>query len=132
MKPRQIWANLASEDLDRTTRFYTQLGFKPNGRSDDLTSFLFGKNDFVIHFFLKKVLQSNIRGEIANLENGNEIVFTLSASSVAEVNQWEKEVIEAGGTVVSGAEAFGPGYYGFLFADPDGHKFNVFHMEGLE
>jgi len=29
---------------------------------------------------------------------------------------------------VQDLEAFGEGYYGFVFADPDGHKFNVFHM----
>ena len=28
-------------------------------------------------------------------------------------------------------EEFGKGYYGFVFADPNGHRFNVFYMEGL-
>ena len=53
MKPKRIWANLTVEDLERTTKFYTELGFKSNGASKELTSFLFGQNDFVIHFFLK-------------------------------------------------------------------------------
>jgi len=26
-----IWSNLAVSDLKRTTKFYTELGFKPNG-----------------------------------------------------------------------------------------------------
>lgn len=29
MKTKKIWANLGVEDLDRTTKFYTELGFKP-------------------------------------------------------------------------------------------------------
>ena len=128
MKPEKIWANLTVEDLERTTKFYTQLGFKFNGSSKDLTSFMFGENDFVIHFFLKDVLKSNVKGEVADLKNGNEIIFTLSAESKKEVDDWEKEVKDAGGTIISAAEEFGQGYYGFVFTDPDGHKFNVFYM----
>jgi uncharacterized protein len=59
---------------------------------------------------------------------GNEIIFTLSADSKDDVHRWEKAVQQAGGTIVSKPEEFGKGYYGFVFADPDGHRFNVFHM----
>jgi predicted lactoylglutathione lyase len=128
MKPKKIWANLTVDNLDRTTKFYTELGFKSNGVNKELTSFFFGEDNFVIHFFLKDVLKSNVEGEVADLKHGNEIVFTLSADTKEEVDQWEKEVRNAGGTIVSAAEEFGPGYYGFLFIDPDGHKFNVFYM----
>jgi predicted lactoylglutathione lyase len=44
MNPKKIWSNFAVSDLDRTTRFYTELGFKPNGSSKELTSFLFGED----------------------------------------------------------------------------------------
>ena len=128
MKTKKIWANFCVEDLERTTKFYTELGFKSNGLSEELTSFFFGENNFVIHFFLKDILKSNIKGEIADLKYGNEIIFTLWADSKEEVNNWQKEVEKAGGKIVSGAEEFGEGYYGFVFTDPDGHKFNVFHM----
>ena len=49
MKPKMIWANLAVNDLDRTTRFYSELGFKPNRLhiSKELTSFFVGESDFV-------------------------------------------------------------------------------------
>ncbi|WP_343703957.1 VOC family protein [Chitinophaga sp.] len=128
MKPKRIWANFSVQNLDRTTAFYNQLGFKHNGASDQLTSFFFGDNNFVIHFFLKDVLEPAMKGPIPDAKAGNEIIFTLSADTREEVNNWEKEVREAGGTIVSKPEEFGEGYYGFVFADPDGHKFNVFHM----
>lgn len=32
MKTRMIWANLVSHDLQRTIQFYTDLGFKQNGK----------------------------------------------------------------------------------------------------
>jgi len=128
MQTKRIWANFGVEDLTRTTTFYKQLGFKHNGESNQLTSFFFGEENFIIHFFLKDVLQPAMKGQIVDTKTGNEIIFTLSADSREEVNSWEKEVREAGGTIVSKPEEYGKGYYGFVFADPDGHKFNVFHM----
>ena len=128
MNTRKIWANLGVEDLSRTTAFYTALGFKSNGASNELTSFIVGEDDFVIHFFLKDILQSNMQIEMVDPKSGNEVLFTLSAESREEVDNWEKEVQQAGGTLLSPAEEFGKGYYGFVFADPDGHKFNVFYM----
>lgn len=129
MKPKMIWANVGVSDLARTTKFYTALGFKPTCEpTGELTSFMFGANNFVIHFFLKDVLKKGIKGEMADLKNGNEIVFTMSAESREEVDNWAKEVEKANGQIVSRPEEFGEGYYGFVFADPDGHKFNVFYM----
>lgn len=131
MKTKQIWSNLAVSDLERTTKFYTELGFEPNGSSKELTSFLVGEDNFVIHFFVKDKLKTALKGELADLQYGNEILFTLSASSKEDVDIWEKEANRAGGKIISKPEEFGKGYYGFVFADPDGHKFNVFYMEGM-
>jgi predicted lactoylglutathione lyase len=128
MKPKKIWCNLAIDDLDRTMQFYTQLGFKFNGRADDLVSFFFGEDDLIIHFFKKSVLQTAIKGELAETHAVNEIIFTLAAESIAEADSWAREIEKAGGKLISQPETFGEGYYGFVFADPDGHKFNVFHM----
>lgn len=128
MKTKKIWANVAVEDLDRTTAFYKALGFKHNGADKNLTSFFFGDDSFIIHFFLRDVLEPAMKGDMADLRAGNEIIFTLSADTREEVDAWQAEVEEAGGTLVSAAEEFGEGYYGFVFADPDGHRFNVFYM----
>lgn len=129
MNPKMIWSNLAVSDLKRTTKFYSALGFKPNGTpTKEITSFLVGDHKFVMHFFIKDKLRTGIKGELADLKHGNEIIFTLSAESKEEVNQWAKEVQKAGGKLVSEPEEFGEGYYGFVFADPDGHRFNVFYM----
>jgi predicted lactoylglutathione lyase len=129
MIPKKIWTNLAVSNLERTTKFYTTLGFKANGTPNkELTSFLFGEDNFIIHFFLKDVLKAFLKSEISDSLQANEAIFTLSAETKEQVDNWAKEVEEAGGKVVSRPEAFGEGYYGFVFADPDGHKFNVFYM----
>ena len=131
MKPKKIWSNLGVSDLKRTTEFYNALGFKPNGKhsvTKELTSFLVGDDDFVIHFFLKDILETNMKVKIADTKNANEVLFTLSAENKDQVDKWAKEVEKAGGKIISKPEEFGEGYYGFVFADPDGHKFNVFYM----
>ncbi|KAA2242664.1 glyoxalase [Chitinophaga agrisoli] len=128
MKTKKIWANFSVTDLERTTKFYKELGFKHNGASEQLTSFFFGDENFIIHFFLKDVLEPAIKGSIIDTTTGNEIIFTVSADSREEVDHWAKEIQQAGGTLVSQPEVFGDNYYGFVFADPDGHKFNVFQM----
>jgi len=128
MKTKMIWANFAVADLDRTTEFYTNLGFKSNGRSNELTSFFFSDNNFVIHFFLKDILEKNTNLKFSNNQNSNEIIFTLSAETKEEVDDWAESVKNAGGRIESDPKEFGNRYYGFNFSDPDGHTFNVFMM----
>jgi uncharacterized protein len=128
MNPQKIWANFAVADLDRTTKFYNELGFKSNGRNNQLTSFFFGENNFIIHFFLKDILEPNMKGVITDSHASNEIIFTISAQSKDQVDSWAKEIEKAGGKIVSEPEEFGKAYYGFVFSDPDGHRFNVFYM----
>jgi len=128
MHPKKIWSNLAVSNLERTTKFYSDLGFKFNGSSSDLTSFLIGEDDFIMHFFRKEILQPAMKGELTDTQKSNEVIYTLSAESKAEVDLWAKEVKQAGGKIISEPEEFGKGYYGFVFADPDGHRFNVFFM----
>ena len=130
MRPKKIWANLGVDDVELTRKFYTAIGFKPNGKfqSKDLASFVVGDDDFVVHFFAKETMKKALMGEFSDLSQGNEIMFTLAAESKEEVNAWAVEVRNAGGSIFSEPVEFGEGYYGFGFADPDGHKWNVFFM----
>ncbi|KAF2326834.1 VOC family protein [Flavobacterium ginsenosidimutans] len=131
MKTKMIWGNLVSHDLQRTIQFYTDLGFKQNGQeTKELVSFVFGENDFVINFFAPKRLENAIKGKLVNANNENEIIFSLSASSVEEVDLWYKKIKEIGGTIFSEPENFEVGYT-FGFSDPDGHKFNFLYWPGM-
>ena len=131
MKAQMIWANFSVKDANRTRKFYTQLGFTPNKQNNDpkLASFLFGKNDFVIHFFEQgsKIDEYLTSGSKTN----SEIIFTLSAETEAEVKEWAKKVKEAGGNILQDVRRDENNYYGFAFADPDGHKFNVLLMDNM-
>jgi len=129
MKAKKIWANFSVKDAKRTHRFYTQLGFAPNKINNHprLASFLFGDDDFVIHFFeqgsqIDEYLPSGSK-------TASEIIFTLSAETEAEVNEFAEKVKEAGGNILQKVRRDKNNYYGFAFADPDGHQFNVLLME---
>lgn len=131
MKSTKIWANLGVSNVERTAEFYKAIGFTPNGKNyitEELTSFLVGIDNFAINFFLKDILQTSIKGELTDAQQSNEVIFTLSAETKAEVDDWAVIVRKAGANIISEPEEFGEGYYGFIFADPDGHKFNVFYM----
>jgi predicted lactoylglutathione lyase len=129
MKAKYIWANFSVKDANRTRKFYTELGFKPNMQNSDpkLASFLFGEAGFVIHFFEKN---SQIDEYLSyGTENPSKIIFTLSAENEQEVRDWENKVKAAGGSIFRKLERDKNGYYGFAFGDPDGHKFNILLME---
>src|SRR4030095_16831365 len=129
MKAKKIWANFSVKDAKRTNQFYKQLGFSANKPNNDpkLASFLFGKNDFVIHFFEQG---SRIDEYLTSGSKSNsEIIFTLSAETETEVKEFADKVKEAGGNILQKVRRDENNYYGFAFADPDGHKFNVLLME---
>ncbi|MTI87524.1 MAG: glyoxalase [Balneolaceae bacterium] len=130
MKVKKVWANLSVNDVEKTYEFYKALGFRPNGtfpNEYELASFLVGEDDFVVHFFSKKSFKPSLGGKIADLEQGNEVMFTLSAESIEEVHEWAKAVKQAGGTIFSKPQKIQGSWYGCGFTDPDGHKWNVFY-----
>ncbi|MES2588783.1 MAG: VOC family protein [Bacteroidota bacterium] len=131
MEAKMIWANLVSSDLKKTVKFYTDLSFKTNGNfTDEAASFFFGRNDFVINFFTPERLGTKVNGNLIAPKNGNEIMFSLSASSKEEVDSWFEKIKALGGTVFCEPENYEKGYT-FGFADPDGHKFNVLYWPGM-
>src|SRR5437870_1600125 len=124
MKAKKIWANFSVKDASHTNRFYTKLGFTSLKFNNDtkLASFLFGDQDFVIHFFEEG---SQIDKYLSAGSNTGEIIFTLSAETEEEVNKFARKVKEAGGNIFQEVHRDENNYYGFAFTDPDGHKFNV-------
>ena len=132
LKPKKIWANFAVTDTKITEEFYKKLGFRINGKpTEELVSFLVGEEDFIIHFFTRERLQDSLEGDLSNLNIGNEILFSLSAESKEEVNEWKETVNNAGGKIHFDPEKDEKelyddnGFYVLVFSDPDGHKFNV-------
>jgi predicted lactoylglutathione lyase len=131
MKSKLIWANYSVKDAKRTNEFYTQLGFTPNKspQSDPkLASFFFGDSKFVIHFFEQG---TGIDKFFPSGSKTDEIIFTLSAETEEEVKEFESKVKKAGGEIFQKLRRDELNYYGFAFADPDGHRFNILLMDNM-
>lgn len=63
-------------------------GFQKNGHETaELVSFTVAENNFVINFFLPKRFEKALNGKITDAKTENEIIFSLSAKSVEEVDQ---------------------------------------------
>ncbi|UKT65078.1 VOC family protein [Pedobacter mucosus] len=131
MKTSMIWGNLAVQDIKRTKSFYQNLGFKINGYDEveNIASFKFGDNEFVINFFLSDRIASSMNGNVSSTKNGNEVIFSLAASNTEEVDKWAGLVKSSGGSIVMGPKIDENGFYVCVFADPDGHKFNLVRMD---
>lgn len=131
MKTKMIWANLVTHDLQKTIKFYTDLGFKINGNpTEELVSITFADNHFIINFFTPKRFERALNGKISNATTENEIIFSLSADSKEDVDNWFEKVKKTEGKIFSEPEKFDLGYT-FGFADPDGHKFNFLYWPGM-
>ena len=129
-----IWGNLAVQDIERTRSFYKALGFQSNGdnEAEEMTSFKFGDNQFIINFFLEDRIASSMNGPVSSTENGNETLFSLAADSNEEVDQLKRLVESTDGKIIMGPKLDENGFYVCVFSDPDGHKFNVVRMtEGM-
>jgi uncharacterized protein len=129
IRNRQVWANLPVADVERTRKFYDRLGFKLNGdpRNGQLVSFFAGRDDLIMHFFRKDMFEEASEGNAADLTKGSEIMYTIGANSREEVDTWAEQVKEASGSVFSEPAEMHNNWYGCGFADPDGHKWNVFY-----
>ncbi|WP_343632751.1 VOC family protein [Fluviicola sp.] len=133
MEVRLIWGNYVSADLKKTAAFYTALGFKRNDnqQNDEFVSFIFGETShFIINFFTEERLSKPVNGGLSIPVSSNEVIFSLSAESREEVDQWAEKVMQAGGTIFSEPQPYEQGYT-FGFADPDGHKFNFLYWPGM-
>ena len=126
---RQVWANLPVADVERTRKFYESLGFKLNGdlKNGQLVSFFAGRDDLIMHFFRVDLFEDASKGDAADLSKGSEIMYTIGANSREEVDIWAEQAKQAGGSLFTEPAEMQNGWYGCGFADPDGHKWNVFY-----
>lgn len=128
MKTKMIWGNLPIKDVERTHNFFLALGFKPNGeRTDKIASFIIAENQFIINFIQEEQFKTAIESDISDAKKSAETIFSLSAESKEEVNEWAEIVKKAGGTVFFGPQVIHGNMYNLGFADPDGHRFNVLY-----
>lgn len=121
------WLNLAVADLSVSETFYQAIGFTIK-RNDAMQAKMLGIEtaDGKIIMLIEQQ-QFKKAASLDNIPKIDGALISLSVATEAEVDDLLTLVNQANGTVLQRGTKL-EGYYGGLFSDPDGHRFNVIAM----
>jgi hypothetical protein len=123
-----IFVNLPVADLEASTAFYTGLGFAKNADfSDERASCIVISEEIHVMLLRREFFSEFITGDIAP-SGTTQVLPCLTASSPSEVDQLVKTALASGGKPWKPLMRQGP-MYGHSFADPDGHAWELVHMD---
>ena len=125
---RMIVVSLPVRDVQVSRDFYTGLGFTVNDRfSDDEVACVVISDTIVVMLLAHSRFQGFITTAIADAHTHTEVLNALSASSRAEVDDLMSRAVAGGGTARTPIEQ--DGMYGHSFYDPDGHVWELIHLD---
>lgn len=126
---RMIFVNLPVSDLAVATAFYTGLGFSVNEMfSDDSVTSIVISDAIVVMLLKKERFADFVTGEVGDPQQSTSALYCLSATSPQEVDDLVHKALANGGKPWKELMQEGP-MYGHSFADPDGHVWEVLHMD---
>jgi predicted lactoylglutathione lyase len=127
---KKIWLNLPVKEVAKSKIFFSKMGFSFNEQHDSAhsTCMMIGETNFVIMLFEESVFGSFAQNKITDTKTSTEILISIDAENREEVDEFAKKVIAAGGTLFSKPAENQGWMYGCAFADLDGHRWNVLHM----
>lgn len=126
---RQMFINLPVEDLNRSVEFFTQLGYTFNAQFTDenATCMVIGENLYAM-LLVKDFFRTFTDREIVDAHRSVEAIVALALDSREQVDEQVAKARAAGGTVPREPQDHGF-MYQHAFQDPDGHLWEVFHMD---
>ncbi|RJQ79449.1 glyoxalase [Pseudonocardiaceae bacterium YIM PH 21723] len=125
----KIFVNLPVQDLQRSTEFFTALGYSFNPQfSDDKAGCLVISEHIHIMLLTTPFFQTWTKKEVVDATKATEAIITLSMESRDEVDALMTKMLDAGGTEPREANDMGF-MYGRAFEDPDGHIWELFFMD---
>ena len=126
---RMIFVNLPVRDLTATKAFYTGLGFSLNPEfSDEHTACVVISDTIVVMALERSRFEDFVAGPVGDPATATTVINCLSASSREEVDETVQRALASGGKPWLDKMEDGP-MYGHSFADPDGHVWEILHME---
>lgn len=128
---KQIWLNLPVKDVAKAKDFFWKIGFSFNEQHDtpSSTCMVVGESHFVVMLFEESLFTGFSQNKLTDTQSSSEVLLSIDAESVLEVDELAKKVQNAGGTVFSPPAESQGWMYGFGFADLDGHRWNVLYMD---
>lgn len=126
---KQIFINLAVQDVQKSMDFYTALGFSNNPQfSDDSGKCMVWNENIFVMILSHEKFSSFTKKPIADTKTNIAGLFSLSLESVEEMNKMMEKGLQAGGIEPNEMRD-----YGFMqqrtIEDFDGHTWEIFYMD---
>ncbi|AJP04050.1 glyoxalase [Streptomyces cyaneogriseus subsp. noncyanogenus] len=129
MYQQMIFVNLATDDLDASKKFFTELGYTINPQfSDDTTASIPLSDTIVTMLHTREKYAVFTKKEIVDSKRSSEVLLALSAESREKVDEMVEKAVAAGGSVTGETQDHGF-MYGRAFEDLDGHTWEVVWMD---
>ncbi|KMS80254.1 glyoxalase [Streptomyces leeuwenhoekii] len=129
MYQQMIFVNLATDDLDASKKFFTELGYTINPQfSDDTTASIPLSDTIVTLLHTREKYAVFTKKEIVDSKQSSEVLLALSAESREKVDEMVEKAVAAGGSVTGETQDHGF-MYGRAFEDLDGHTWEVVWMD---
>jgi uncharacterized protein len=126
---RMIFVNLPVSDLAASRAFYTGLGFAVNEMfSDDSAVSIVVSDTIVLMLLTRERFGDFVTGLVGDPRAATTSICCLSADSPQEVDGLVSRALASGGGEWLPRMQEGP-MYGHSFTDPDGHVWEVLHMD---
>lgn len=132
LKMKSLFVNLPVQDLTKSKKFFTDVGFAFNEQfCDDKGCCLVLGDNFYAMLLADPFFQSFTQQAITDTAKENEVILAIMVHDKAEVDQLKERWLEAGGKDVSTPlrpEEEEMLYY-FRMQDLDGHLWEISYME---
>jgi predicted lactoylglutathione lyase len=129
---KQFWINLPVKDVKRSKEFFSKMGFRFNtqyGDNPNSASLLLGEKGVVVMLFDEPTFKSFTNRDVTDTCQSAEILLSVDAQSKEDVDEMARKAVEYGGTSDHQPKEMSGWMYGCVFADPDGHRWNVLYMD---
>jgi len=126
---KQIFVNLPVKDLEKSKKFFNEIGFTFNPQFTDANAacMIIGENIFAM-LLVEKFFKGFTKKEICDATKHTEVLIALDADSRAEVDGIVQKAVAAGGSIYKEPQDHG-WMYGHSFADLDGHQWEFLYMD---
>jgi uncharacterized protein len=124
----KIFVNLPVQDLARSTRFFTELGFSFDPRfTDENAGCLVISDDSYAMLLTEPFFRNFTAKDLADTSTTTEAILALEVESRQQVDELAQRALASGGSP-AGEPMEQDGMYERSFQDPDGHLWEVFYM----
>ena len=130
----KIFVNLPVEDLDKSKKFYTKIGFAINPQfTNETAACIVIAEDIYVMILTHAMFEKFTPKEIADTTKTTQVINALSFDSREKVDEVFDNALKSGGTEVRPTSDLGF-MYSRSFTDPDGHIWEPFYMDmnGME